>query len=370
MLSTLQKIVPCCALAGLLLAACEEKKPAEKKPEKFCLSDTIKHRISIDSARICSIDEELHLSGEVSFDENKIVKVFPNSSGQVADVKVTLGDKVQAGQVLAVIKSADVAGNYSDLASAEADIKIAKRQMDNQESLFNSGLASQKEYEDAKLQYDKAVAVRNKIQSLISINGGGNMQAGGMYYIKAPISGYIVEKKVNAGNFIRQDMTDNMFTISDLKDVWVWANVYEADISKVREGFSAMVTTLAYPDKKFPGRIDKVSNVLDPSNKVMRIRIRLSNEGLLLKPEMFTNVIISHVSDQQATCIPVSSLVEENSQTFVILYNNDCDLSVAQVEVMKKTGEKAFLKSGVNPGQKLITHNALLIYDEFTDNAK
>jgi len=250
-------VYPCLAL-GLLIAGCEEKKPAEKKTGPFCLSDSMQRMVTIDSARICSIDDELHLSGEVSFDENKIVKVFPNSTGQVAEVKVTLGDKVAAGQVLAVIKSADVAGNYNDLASAEADVKIAKRQLDNEESLFKSGLASQKEYEEAKLQYEKSMSSRNKIQSLISINGGGNMQAGGQYIIKSPISGYIVEKKVNAGSFIRQDMNDNMFTISDLKDVWVWANVYEADISKVKEGYNALVTTLAYPygaDNEFVRRV-------------------------------------------------------------------------------------------------------------------
>ncbi len=370
MFATLKKIVPFCLLTALLATACEEKKPPEKKPEKFCLSDSMKPMITIDSAALCSVNEELHLSGEVSFNEDRIVKVFPNSSGQVTDVKVTLGDRVQAGQVLAIVKSADVAGNYTDLSSADADVNIAKRQMDNAESLFKSGLSSQKEYEEAKQQYEKARSARNKIQSLITINGGGNMEAGGVYYIKAPISGYIVEKKVNTGGFIRLDMTDNMFTISDLKEVWVWANVYEADISKVKEGYSALVTTLAYPDKKFTGTIDKISNVLDPNNKVMRIRVRLSNTDMLLKPEMFTNVTISNVENQTAVCIPITALVEENSLTYVILYNNDCDLKVAQVEILKKTGDKAFIKSGVAQGQKVLTHDALLLYKEFTDNEK
>jgi len=94
------------------------------------------------------------------------------------------------------------------------------------------------------------------------------------------------------------------------------------------------------------------------------------NADLLLKPEMFTNVTISNTTDQQAVCIPTTALVEENSQTFVVLYNNNCDLKVAQVEILKKTGEKAFIKSGVASGQKLLTHNALLLYDEFTDNQK
>jgi len=361
----------CFVLTGaalLLLTACEEKKAPEKKEGPFCLSDSMQHMITIDSAKICSIDDELHLSGAVAFDENKVVKIFPNSSGHVAEVKVTLGDKVIAGQVLAVIKSADVAGNYNDLSSAEADVNITKRQLDNQEALYKGGISSQKEYEEAKQNHDKAMAARNKIQSLITINGGGNMQAGGIYYIKAPISGYIVEKKVNAGNFIRPDMTDNMFTVSDLKEVWIWANVFEADISKVKEGYDARVSTLAYPGKDFIGKIDKVSNVLDPNNKVLRIRIKLSNKDFLLKPEMFTNVTISNILNQTAVCIPTTSLVEENSKTYVILYNNNCDLKVSEVEIIKKTGEKAYIKSGVAPGQKLLTHNALLIYDEFTDN--
>lgn len=353
-----------------LATGCDEKKAPAKKEGPFCLSDSMRNMITIDSARLCAIDDELHLSGEVAFDENKVVKIFPNSSGHVTEVKVTLGDKVSAGQVLAVIKSADVAGNYNDLSSAEADVSITKRQLDNQEALYKNGISSQKDYEEAKQNYEKAVASRNKIQSLITINGGGNMQAGGLYYIKAPISGYIVEKKVNAGNFIRPDMTDNMFTVSDLKEVWIWANVFEADISKVKEGYDARVSTLAYPGKEFAGKIDKVSNVLDPNNKVLRIRIKLPNKDFLLKPEMFTNVTISNILNQQAVCIPTTALVEENSRTYVILYNNNCDLKVSEVDILKKTGEKAFIRSGVTPGQKLLTHNALLIYDEFTDNQK
>ena len=347
---------------------CKPKVIAKEEKKQFCLSDTMQNMIKIDSVRYEPINDELHLSGEVAFDENKIVKVFPNSSGQVLEVKVSFGDKVTAGQVLAVMKSADVAGYYSDLMSAEADLKIAKRQMDNAESLYKNGISSQKEYEEAKGNYEKAEAVRNKIESLIKINGGGNTQPGGIYYIKAPISGYIVEKKVNAGNFIRMDMTDNMFTISDLKDVWIWANVFETDIAKVREGYAAKVTTLSYPDKIYSGVIDKISTVLDPTNKVLRVRVRLINPDLTLKPEMFANVIITNTENTKAISIPSSAIVEENGKTYVVAYNGNCDLKVMEVSIMKIVGDKTYLNNGIQPGQKLLTHNALMIYDEFTDN--
>jgi cobalt-zinc-cadmium efflux system membrane fusion protein len=72
--------------------------------------------------------------------------------------KLRSGDKVTKGQVLATIRSADIAGNYADLSGAEADIAIAKRQLDNQQSLYESGIASEKDYNEAKQNYQKALA--------------------------------------------------------------------------------------------------------------------------------------------------------------------------------------------------------------------
>lgn len=354
--------------AIVLLASCGKKEQKEETKKQFCISDTMAKMITIDTVKQDYIEEELQLSGEVSFDENAVVKVFPNSSGQIRQVSVSLGDYVTKGQILAVIKSADIAGNYNDLTSADADLAIAKKQMDNEASLYKNGIASEKEFEESKQNYYKAVATKSKITSLISINGGGSTVAGGTYYIKAPISGFIVEKKVNAGSFIRQDMSDNMFTISDLKNVWIWANVFEADIAKVKEGFSAVVTTLAYPDKKFFGTVNKVSQVLDPINKAMKIKITLPNSDLLLKPEMFTKVTITNTENKQCIYIPREAVVEENSQKFVIIYNDACNLNVQEINVLKEVGGKCYISGGLLPGQKIVTKNALLLYDEFTDN--
>lgn len=350
------------------MMSCKKKEVADKGPKQFCISDTMAKMITIDSVALNNITEEISLGGEVSFDENKVIKIFPRSSGQVTECKVSFGDRVQQGQVLAVIRSADVAGSYSDLSTADADIAIAKRQMDNAEALFKNGISSEREYTEAKENYQKAVTAKAKIQSVLNINGGTKTTAGGTYVLTAPISGFIVEKKVNAGSFIRQDMGDNLFTISDLKDVWVLANVFEADIPKVKEGYPVKVTTLAYPDKVFNGRIDKVSEVLDPENKALKVRIKLNNDGLLLKPEMFTRVIVTNEEKNKATCIPSSAVVEESGKTYVIVYNSPCDLKVQEVDILKEVGDKTFINSGVAPGQRLIGRNALLLYDQFTDN--
>lgn len=359
---TKHKLIPI-ALIATIIASCHETKTADNKPDKFVLSDTMAEMIQLDTVSNCSIDNTLTLSGQVSFNENNIIKIFPRSSGQVVDSKVTLGDKVTKGQVLATIRSADVAGNYADLSGSNADISIAKREMDNQKSLYDNGIASEKDYTEAKDNYQKALAAKEKIQSSININGGTKSSATGVYNLVAPIDGYIVEKKINAGDFIRGDMADNLFTISDLKNVWIWANVFEADISRVHVGDGVQVTTLAFPDKVYDGKIDQISQVLDPENKAMKVRISLSNADMTLKPEMFAKVTVNTQESQQAMCIPFSSIITDDGKNYVVSYYSQDSLKVKQLNLLQVSGDKAFVSGDVKPGEKLITKNQLLIYN-------
>lgn len=347
----------------VIINACNSHQPDPKKdPEKLCISDSMEKLIRIDTATVSNVNDELKLSGEISFNDNKVVKVFPFSSGKVMEVKVSLGDKVSQGQVLAIIKSADVAGNYSDLSTAGNDLAIAKRQMENTESLYKNGIASEKEFIEAKENYNKALALSNKLKEQIAINGSGNTEANGTYTIKSPMSGYVVEKKIAQGAFIRSDNGDNLFTIGNISDVWVWANVYESDISKVKEGYVAMVTTLAYPDTVFKGVVDKVNQILDPVTKVMKIRIRLPNAKMQLKPEMFANILIENKEGRKVISIPRTAVVSDNGKNFVIIYHDKCNLELRQVQLMKNVDDKSYIKEGLNTGEKVITENQVLYY--------
>src|SRR4051794_15623113 len=131
-----------CSIVALAvgLTACNSNAAKAPGKKEVCVSDSMSKMIRIDSVTERSADDELKLSGEVSFNENKVVKVFPVSSGQIMSVNVSLGDYVRAGQTLAVIKSADIAGAYADLSTAGRDISIAKREMENAEHLFKNGI--------------------------------------------------------------------------------------------------------------------------------------------------------------------------------------------------------------------------------------
>jgi len=351
----------------IVLFSCKHKQEDIPVSKKICISDTMAAIVKIDSAQWSNMSDELKLSGEVNFDDRKLTRVFAFSSGQVLNVNVSVGDKVNKGQVLAVIKSADIAGNYSDLATAGNDLAIAKKQMDNEESLFKNGIASEREYMQAKESYQHALTTQNKIRDQIAINGSGKTSANGTYVLTAPQPGYIIEKKINQGAFIRSDANDNLFTIGDISDVWVWANVYETDIAKVKTGYDAAITTLAYPDKIFNGKVDEVYNVLDPVTKVMRIKIKLLNSDQSLKPEMFANIAITNPQGEKAISIPKEAVLPDGGKNYVVIYHSNCDLKVQEVQLLKTIGDRTFIKSGLKQGDKILCNNQVLFYRALTE---
>jgi len=353
----------------LFVLSCKAKSQADVIAGKpICITDSLSKIIRIDSAVISNIDDEVKLSGEINFNDNNVVKVYPFSSGKLLEVKVSLGDKVSKGQVLAIVRSADVAGNYSDLSAANNDVSIAKRQAENAESLYKNGIASEREYTEAKENYQKALSASGKLQETIAINGGGHTSANGIYVITAPMNGYVVEKKASQGAFIRNDNSDNLFTIGDISEVWVWANVYETDIAKVKEGYTAKVTTLAYPDSTFTGVVDKVNQILDPETKVMKVRIRIPNKGMQLKPEMFANIVVQNREGKKAVMVSSNSIVSDYGKNYVIIYHDKCNLELKEVGLLKTVGDKTYINSGLKSGDQLISQNQVLLFNALKED--
>ena len=349
----------------LLMNACSDKSSNadENVSKKFCLTDSLLKKISFDTVKVETVTNELILSGTITFNEDKVVKIFPLASGHVQDVKVSLGDYVEVGQTLAEIQSTDVAGLSNDFSAAQSDLAIAKKNLDAAEDMHKSGLLSEQEYTEKQQDYQKALSSLNKSKQVMAIYGhiSSNENTAG-YVIKAPISGFIVEKNVNTGMEIRSDANNNLFTISDLKEVWAIANVYETDIAKIKIGDVAKISTLSYEDKIFCGTIDKIVNVLNPDTKVLNIKIRLKNSDYLLKPGMFAKVKISYPDNKKMLTIPKNSLVFDENKNYVVVYKNKCDLNVVQIMSSKTAGDKVYVEANLKEGDKIITNNGLFVF--------
>jgi cobalt-zinc-cadmium efflux system membrane fusion protein len=351
--------------ALILLSACG-KHTEEAKQEKLVKQEEHNPTYRYEQVNVSDAGDELILNGEVTFDESNVVHIFPLVSGNVESIKVELGEFVRKGQELGVIKSADVTNYVKDYEIDKANLEISRKALQNAETLFKSGFASETDVLTARKEFEKAQQEVLRSQEVLRIYGGATSADKPFYVVKAPISGYIVDKNVNTGQEMRPDNAEPMFTISNLGNVWVLANVYEADIEVIRLNQEVEIQTLSYPDKVFKGKISNISSVLDANSRVMKVRIDIPNSNGLLKPDMFATVHLHLHSTQSHLSIPLRALVFDSDAYYVIAERNG-KLEKVEVEVLKRTSQRALVKGALKPGEKVVTEGSLLAFNELNN---
>jgi membrane fusion protein, heavy metal efflux system len=351
----------------LLLVACfvfqscetQEKRTTAEK-DKYVIPDTVMRTLNIDTVTTSQLVNAITLTGKVGSNEDNVVPVNSMVSGNVQDVKVMLGDYVSAGQVLAVVRSSEMAGFGNDLINAESNLRIAQTNLMKTKDMYKSGLASMTDSLNAEVAVQQANGELRRVNQVLKINGGNTQ---GDFIVKSPISGFVVQKAATNNMTIRGDNNASLFTISDLKNVWIQANVYESNISMIHQGENVDVTTLAYPGKVFKGKIDKVMNVLDPTSKVMKVRVVLPNPDYALKPEMYASITVADKENKQCLSVPAQALIFDHSQYYVLVFNSKSDVKITPVQIINTVGNRTYIASGVNNGDRVISSQAILIYD-------
>src|SRR5579872_2904508 len=355
-----QRLIFLLVCSVITFFSCENK---DKKPDVdkgYVIPDTIMKNLTIDTVGTSQLVNAVTLTGKVGTNDDRVVPVYSLVSGVVSDIKVLLGDFVSAGQTLAVVRSQEMAQYSSDLLNAQTNLAIAQKNLEKTIDMYHSGLASVPDSLAAAVQLQQAKAELDRVNRVLKINGGNTQ---GDFVVRAPISGFIVQKGATNDMTIRGDNSTSLFTISDLKDVWIQANVYESNISLIHQGENVDVSTIAYPGKIFKGKIDKVMNVLDPASKVMKVRVVLPNPGYLLKPEMYASITVTEKENKQCLSVPSSAIIFDHSQNFVLLYHSRSDVKITPVQVVSAVGDKTFISSGVAEGDKVVASQAILIYN-------
>ena len=335
----------------------------DSRPE-YIISDSLVKRLKIDSVKLGKLINTFSLTGQIDFNQDKVINIFPMISGTIQDVKVVLGDYVEKGQVLGIIKSPEMAQYSSDLLDAQTNLSLAKATMEKTADMYKSGLASRTDSITAAVALQQAKAELTRAQRVLSINGDNTQ---GEYVVKAPISGFIVQKFVNNNMAIRSDNGSALFTISDLKDVWVMANVYESNIGNIHVGDNVDVTTLSHPDHIFKGKVDKMMQMLDPASKAMKVRVVIENTDYALKPQMFASVTVTNTQNAEAIIVPSSALIFDVSQYFVLVYKGNGRAQITRVQKAGTYGKTTYLVTGVKVGERVISSDVLQIYSELNN---
>ncbi|MCX6141125.1 MAG: efflux RND transporter periplasmic adaptor subunit [Candidatus Kapabacteria bacterium] len=352
-------------VAIVLLVGCSnDGKELDASNKVFVLSDTMMKHIRLDTANVETMHGVLYLTGHISADENKLIEVYPFVGGTVTRVKVELGDHVKKQDVLAVIRSGEVAEYERQLIDARSDVAMGQKNLSVQKELLQSRLSSDRDVVAAQRELSKAQADLQRIEEIYRIYSINNNSE---YVVRAPISGYVIRKDINNEMTLRPDRSTSIFTIAELDDVWVLADVYENDISKVSPGMLSEITTVAYPDSVIHSNVDKVFNMLDDRTRTMSVRMKLPNTNAALKPGMAATVKLLFERSGTSVAVPSSSIIFDDGKSYVVIYHDRRNIEVREVTVSESVEGRTYISSGLQTGEVVVSKGQLFLYDALTD---
>ncbi|WP_245722938.1 efflux RND transporter periplasmic adaptor subunit [Myroides phaeus] len=356
------------ALFSAFLVSCNKEPKSAEQTESTsnCITASIKEGLTFEKVTLKPIEKSLTLNGYVDYNQDKTIPFTSLVDGVVTNTYFSLGDYVKKGQLLAEIKSTDLNEFYDELKSTEAELKVAQRELQSVESMFKDGIASQKELIEAQEDVNVLKSKLNSAKNNLAVFN--NADHSGVFKVVAPQAGYIVTKAIAAGMPIAGG-EEPLFTIANLEDVWIMANVYATNMRHIEPNLEVKVATLAYPDEYFSGKVSKMSQVFDSEERVLKARIVLENKEMKLKPGMAADIIIQLKTDKgQALAVPNNAIVFDNNQNYVVVYKDECNYEIRKITPTSKNNLYTYISEGVEENETVVTTNELLLYEQLNNS--
>ena len=179
--------------------------------------------------------------------------------------------------------------------------------------------------------------------------------------VNSPVSGYITERNALPNLFVQPDT--RLYTIADLSRVWVYAQVFQDDLGRVKLGDTAQVTVDAYPGRIFRGRMESILPQVDPATRTVRVRLEVENPNVALKPGMFVNVDLKTNLGRQLV-VPASAVLQSGTRQLVFTADPSGRMEPKEVTLGPRVGDTFVVLNGLHVGQQIVTSANFLIDSE------
>ena len=251
------------------------------------------------------------------------------------------------------------------VADAQAAADNAKAYLAREEKVGKSKILDSRAIQVAQTDLDAATIDAQAAAERIRVLGASPEGSGDTLSITSPIAGRVVARNTSRGEMASP--SDALFTIANLSEVWIQADVFEKDIAKVRSAQTAEIRVDAYPDRVFRGRVEHIDEILSPESRTAKVRIAVANPDGDLKGEMFANVTIVIGGRGGAVLIPKEAVLDDSGKktVFVVCEETAADRKAFaegkpgfdkfEVETGSVHGNQIEIRKGLEPGARVVT---------------
>lgn len=299
-----------------------------------------------------NVEDEIRTTGNVAIDETGLAYVQLRFSGYIQNVFADATYQyIRKGQPLFTIYS-------PDLVATEREYVVAKQ---NQQQVASSTVpgvaASAASLVQAAADRLKQWGIPDREISRLESTGQVQQEL----EIDSTVSGYITDREALPNKYVQPDT--RLYTVADLSTVWVFAQVFQNDLGRVRIGAPATLTVDTYPGRNFSGRVDFIYPDVDPSTRTARVRLVFPNPDLKLTPGMFVNVTLKIPMGMQIV-IPASGVLQSGTREIAFVDHGNGNLEPREIGLGARVGDDFIVFKGLKVGERIVTSANFLIDSE------
>lgn len=311
------------------------------------------------------------LPARIALDEDHTSRVMPPVAGRLVQVLAKAGDPVRAGQSLAIVDAPEVGAALADAAKARSEHSRKELAYTRAKTLFDGEVIARRDFESAQADWEQAGAEVNRTRlRLQNLRLDGVKAAGERYALTSAIAGTVVDRQINVGMEVRPDQPNPAFVVSDLRRLWIIIDTPESFLPQLASGLSVTVEPVALPGKVFHGKITNISAMVDPGSRRVQARAEVDNVGGLLRPDMYARVDVLAPNASPFSNVPISALVSEGVTSFVFVQTAPGVFDKRAVVLKLQTRETAYVASGLQRGEAVVSKGALLLNSELSITTK
>ncbi len=321
--------------------------PVELSPERMQSIG-----VTVGTVEYRQLNDDIRATGTVAIDERLVSYVQTRFPGYIRKVFANATYQyVQKGQPLFTIYSPDLVATQQEFLLAQQNEKAL---VASTVSGVASGAASLSDAAEQRLeQWDVPATELEKLK----LTGKPVTDL----VFNSPASGYITEYNALPNMYV--EPATRLYTVANLSQVWVLAQVFQDDVGRIRPGNTAQITVDAYPGRVFSGRIEEILPQVDLATRTVNVRLAIGNPSLKLKPGMFVNVDLKTSLGRQLV-IPASAVLQSGTRQLAFLYSGDGRIEPKEITVGPRSGDNLVVTKGLTAGQKIVTSANFLIDSE------
>lgn len=308
--------------------------------------------VTIGTVESKPVNDEIRFYGNVQVNERRLAYVQTRFAGWIRQVYAdATGDFIRKGQPLLTIYSPDLVTSEREYLLAKKNAAALQQSSvsgvaDGAASLIDASKARLQQWEIPESELKKLDDTSDVITNLT---------------FNSPVSGYIMEKNALPNMYVQPET--KLYTVADLSEVWVYAQIFQNDAGKIKPGDRAEVTLDAYPGKVFTGRVDYLLPQLDMATRTLPVRLVFPNPGLKLRPGMYVNVSVKLPMGKQVV-VPDAAVFHSGTKNLVFVYSGDGNIEPREILVGTRVGDQIVISKGLKAGEQIVTSANFLIDSE------